>query len=91
MITFIQQYGAILMRPIVLICWFLVYKKQSRDSKFTDFSIKMFFAFLLIFIVWNFFALLFSDLQGLDNCAIAFDLFFFEIIKQFPPLTYEFE
>ncbi len=61
MITFIQQYGAILMRPIVLICWFLVYKKQSRDSKFTDFSIKMFLAFLLIFIVWNFFALLFSD------------------------------
>ena len=61
MINFIQQYGAAIMRPIVLICWFLIYKKKSRESKLTNFSFRMFMIFLLIFIIWNMFAILFSD------------------------------
>ncbi len=60
MINFIQQYGAIIMRPIVLIGWFLIYKK-SGDSQLTNYHIRMFMMFLLIFIIWNMFAILFSD------------------------------
>ncbi len=60
MINFIQLYGAIIMRPIVLICWFLVYKKTIDESKFTNYSIKLFMIFLLIFIIWNAVAIFFS-------------------------------
>jgi len=60
MIDFIQLYGAIIMRPIVLICWFLVYKNKSEESEFTDYSIKLFMIFLLIFIIWNVIALRFQ-------------------------------
>jgi len=35
--------------------------------------------------------ILFSDLQGFDDSAISLNIFLLEIIKQFPPLTYEFE
>ncbi len=35
--------------------------------------------------------ILFSDLQGFDDCAISLNILHFEIIEQFPPLTYEFE
>ncbi len=34
---------------------------------------------------------LFSDFQRLDNCAISLNIFLFEIIKQFPPLSYKLE
>lgn len=61
MITLIQQYGAAILRPIVLICWFLVYKQKSGESQLTNFSFRMFMIFLLIFIIWNLFAILFSE------------------------------
>jgi len=35
--------------------------------------------------------ILFSDFQGFDDSAISLNIFLFEIIEQFPPLTYEFE
>ena len=35
--------------------------------------------------------ILFSDLQGFDDSAISLNILYFEIIEQFPPLTYEFE
>ncbi len=72
MINFIQQYGAIVMRPIVLICWFLIYKNKSENSKLTDFSIKMFMSFLSIFIFWNILALLFAD-----NASLARNIYLF--------------
>jgi len=87
MINFIQQYGAITMRPIVLICWFLVYKNKSEDSKFTAFSIKLFMIFLLIFIIWNTIALVFSKNIDLSRYiylifwAVATIYEFFIIIK----------
>lgn len=60
MIEFIQQYAAIIMRPIVLIGWFLVYKK-TLNSTLSKFSIKLFMIFLIIFIIWNIFAMIFSE------------------------------
>ncbi len=60
MINFIQLYGAIILRPIVLFCWILVYFKKSGDSNLTKYNIKSFMIFLLIFIIWNIFAILFS-------------------------------
>lgn len=77
MITFIQQYGVAILHPIVLICWFLVYKNKSGDSKFTDYSIKVFMIFLLIFIIWNMFAITFSKSI---NLARSIYLFFWVII-----------
>ena len=35
--------------------------------------------------------ILFSDLQGFDDSAISLNILYFEIIEQFPPLSYEFE
>lgn len=72
MITFIQQYGVVILHPIVLICWFLVYKNKSGDSQLTNFSIKMMMIFLLIFIIWDFIALLFSD-----NVSLARNIYLF--------------
>ncbi len=71
MINFVQQYGAIIMRPIVLIGWFLIYKK-SGDSQLTNYHIRMFMMFLLIFIIWNFFAILFSDNTNLARYIYLF-------------------
>ena len=77
MITFIQQYGVAVLHPIVLICWFLVYKNKSGDSKFTDYSIKAFMIFIIIFILWNLFAIIFSKNT---NLARSIYLFFWVII-----------
>jgi len=60
MVNFIQQYGAAIIRPIVLIGWFIIYKK-SEDHQLTNYHIRMFMIFLLIFIIWNLFAVLFSE------------------------------
>ena len=80
MINFIQQYGAIIMRPIVLIGWFLIYKRKTEDSKLTNFSFKMFIIFLLIFIIWNMLAILFSDNT---NLARYIYLFFWVVVTIF--------
>ena len=80
MINFIQQYGAAIMRPIVLIGWFLIYKKKTEDSKLTNFSFKMFIIFLMIFIIWNMLAILFSDKT---NLARYIYLFFWVVVTIF--------
>jgi len=79
MINFIQQYGAIIMRPIVLIGWFLIYKK-SGDSKLTNYHIRIFMIFLLIFIIWNTLAILFSENT---NLARYIYLFFWVVVTIF--------
>ncbi len=87
MINFIQLYGAIILRPIVLFCWFLVYLKKSEDSNLTKYNIKSFMIFLLIFIIWNIFAILFSKNINLARYiylffwAIATIFEFFIILK----------
>ena len=80
MINFIQQYGAAIMRPIVLIGWFLIYKKKTEDSKLTNFSFKMFIIFLMIFIIWNMLAILFSENT---NLARYIYLFFWVVVTIF--------
>jgi hypothetical protein len=60
MIDFIQQYGTIILRPITLISWLFIYIK-TKNSKFSKYNITLFMIFLLIFIIWNTFALIFSD------------------------------
>ena len=60
MVNFIQQYGTAILRPIVLLCWLLLFKKL-KNSKLTNYNIRLFMGFLLIFVVWNIFAILFSE------------------------------
>ena len=80
MITFIQQYGVAILHPIVLICWFFVFKNKLGDSKFTDYSIKVFMVFILVFIIWNSLAIIFS--RNI-NLARSIYLFFWVIITIF--------
>ena len=68
------------MRPIVLICWFLIYKKKTGESKLTDFSFRMFMMFLLTFIIWNTLAILFSENT---NLARYIYLFFWVVVTIF--------
>jgi hypothetical protein len=77
MVNFIQQYGVAVLHPIVLICWFLVYKKTPGDSQLTKYSIKIFVIFLLIFIFWDLFAIIFEDNKILARFIY---LFFWVII-----------
>ena len=87
MINFIQLYGAIILRQIVLFCWILVYFKKTGDSNLTKYNIKSFMIFLLIFIIWNIFAILFSKNINLARYiylffwAIATIFEFFIILK----------
>ena len=87
MINFIQLYGAIILGQIVLFCWILVYFKKSGDSNLTKYNIKSFMIFLLIFIIWNIFAILFSKNINLARYiylffwAIATIFEFFIILK----------
>ena len=61
MIEFIQQYGAALLRPLVIIGWIFVFKKKTTYTYLTSFSLKYFIGFFLIFIIWNIFAFSFSS------------------------------
>ena len=78
--TFIQQYGAAILSIIVLICWILIYIKKSKDSIFTNFSIKIFLIFLVIFNIWNLFAIVFSYN---DNLSRYIYLFFWVVVTIF--------
>jgi len=71
MIEFIQQYSAIILRPFVLIGWFLIYRK-TLESKLSKQSIKLFLIFLLLFIIWNIFAISFSA-----NVTLARNIYLF--------------
>ncbi|MBL7149394.1 MAG: hypothetical protein ISS80_04910 [Candidatus Cloacimonetes bacterium] len=61
MIEFIQQYGAALLGPFVLIGWIFVFKKKTTYTNFTIFTLKYFIGFFLIFIIWNILAFSFSS------------------------------
>ena len=71
MIVFIQQYGAAILRPIVFICWLLLYKNITK-SKLTSINIKLFMGFLLIFIIWNIFAIFSSGNPQLARYVYLF-------------------
>ena len=72
MIEFIQRYGAALLRPLVIIGWIFVYKKNTKYTYLTSFSLKYFICFFLIFIIWNIFAFSFSS-----NVLVARLIFLF--------------
>ena len=71
MIVFIQQYGAAILRPIVFICWLLLYKNITK-SKLTSINIKLFMGFLLTFIIWNIFAIFSSGNPQLARYVYLF-------------------
>ncbi len=71
MIIFIKEYGAAILRPIVFICWFLLYKNINK-SKFASINIKLFMGFLLIFIIWNIFAIFSSGNSQLARYVYLF-------------------
>lgn len=72
MIEFIQQYGTALLRPLVIIGWIFIYKKNTVYTYLTSFSLKYFIGFFLIFIIWNIFAFSFSS-----NILVARLIFLF--------------
>ncbi len=72
MIEFIQQYGAALLGPPLIIGWIFVYKKKTAYTYLTSFSLKYFIGFFLIFIIWNIFAFSFSS-----NILVARLIFLF--------------
>ena len=78
MIEFIQQYGAALLGPPLIIGWFFVYKKNTACTYLTSFSLKYFIGFFLIFIIWNIFAFSFSS--NIPVARLIF-LFFWVIIS----------
>ncbi|MCF7858413.1 MAG: hypothetical protein K9N07_03700 [Candidatus Cloacimonetes bacterium] len=60
LVNFLQQYGAALLRPLVLILWLIIYH-QTKKSKLIRYHVKLFVFFLVIFIAWNIVAIIFAN------------------------------